>query len=267
MTTLTLVNAASTRSRAARVYWMEAKAEVLKMLRLPAYALPSIAFPLVFYILFGVIFGAGRAAGTITMGTYLLGSYGAFGVIGAALFGFGVGVAVERGQGWMLLKRASPMPPLAYFVAKMFLCLVFAALITGSLFVLGATVGGADLPARSWALLGFTLIAGAIPFCAFGLVLGYLAGPNSAPAIVNLIYLPMGFLSGLWFPLPMMPKAVQALAPALPAYHLGQLAFKVLGAGDGGSVSGHLAYLTVFTIACLALARYAFQRDEDRTFG
>ncbi len=262
MTTLALP-----RRSLSRIYWLEAKTEVLKMLRMPAYAVPSIAFPLVFYLLFGVVLGAGKAAGTVNMGTYLLGSYGAFGVIGAALFGFGVGVAVERGQGWMLLKRASPMPTLAYFAAKIALCLLFSAIITGSLFVLGATLDGANLPVGTWALLGFTLVAGALPFCAFGLALGYLSGPNSAPAIVNLIYLPMAFLSGLWFPIQMLPKAVQGVAPMLPAYHFGQLAFHVLGADRGGSVFGHLAYLAIFTVVCLALAAWLFRRDEDRTFG
>src|SRR5688500_3022950 len=95
-----------------RVYALEAKYELLKVARMPGFAIPSIAFPVMFYSLFGLVFG-GRGLGGINMATYLVATYGAFGVIGAALFGFGVGVAVERGQGWLVLKRASPMPPLA----------------------------------------------------------------------------------------------------------------------------------------------------------
>ena len=93
---------------------------------MPGYAIPSIAFPAMFYLLFGVVFGRGTVGG-VTMATYLIATYGAFGVIGASLFGFGVGVAVERGQGWMMLKRASPMPPMAFFVAKLVMCTIFAA--------------------------------------------------------------------------------------------------------------------------------------------
>ena len=48
----------------------------------------------------------------------MLATYGAFGVIGAALFGFGVSVAVERGQGWMRLSGSRRCPRLAWFVAK-----------------------------------------------------------------------------------------------------------------------------------------------------
>ena len=94
-----------------RTYVLEARYEFLKLLRMPGFALPSITFPAMFYVLFGVLFG-GRSFGGGSMATYLLATYGAFGVIGAALFAFGVAVAVERGQGWMMLKRASPMPPM-----------------------------------------------------------------------------------------------------------------------------------------------------------
>ena len=43
----------------ARTYALEAKYEFLKLLRMPGYAIPSIAFPAMFYLLFGVMFGRG----------------------------------------------------------------------------------------------------------------------------------------------------------------------------------------------------------------
>ncbi len=107
---------------------------------MPGYAIPSIAFPAMFYLLFGVMFGRGTVGG-LSMATYLIATYGAFGVIGASLFGFGVGVAIERGQGWMMLKRASPMPPMAFFAAKLAMCTIFAAVVFCVLAVLGVTFG------------------------------------------------------------------------------------------------------------------------------
>ena len=35
-----------------RIHWLEFRAEFLKMLRMPAYAIPTLAFPLIFYALF-----------------------------------------------------------------------------------------------------------------------------------------------------------------------------------------------------------------------
>jgi ABC-2 type transport system permease protein len=249
-----------------RVYALEAKYELLKVARMPGFAIPSIAFPVMFYSLFGLVFG-GRGMGGINMATYLVATYGAFGVIGAALFGFGVGVAVERGQGWLVLKRASPMPPLAFFAAKMFVCAVFSATIVSLLIALAITAGGVRLDVAAWATMAGTLILGAIPFCALGLAAGYLVGPNAAPAVVNLVYLPMGFVSGLWIPIELLPSFMKSIAPWMPAYHLGQLALKSIGAGGDAPAWTHITALAGFTVIGLVLAVWGYRRDEDRNFG
>jgi len=264
-TPITLASAVPAgRPSLARIYGLEAKLEFLKLWPLPAFAIPTLAFPVLFYAFFGLILDV---PGPVTMATYLIATYGAFGVIGASLFGFGVGVAVERGQGWMLLKRASPMPPGAYFAAKIFMSVLFGGIIIALLYTLGGFFGGVDLTPGQWVTLATVHVLGALPFCAMGLALGYFAGPNSAPAIVNVIYLPMAFLSGLWIPVQMLPETVQGIARLLPAYHFGQLALKVIGADQGRAVGEHLAYLTVLTVLCLALARVGLRRDRDQTYG
>ena len=250
-----------------RSYALEAKYEFLKQVRMPAYAIPAITFPVMFYLLFGVMFGGGRPAGGTTVATYMLATYGTFGVIGCALFGFGVGVAVERGQGWMTLKRATPMPPFAYFVAKLAMATIFGAIIVSLLSIVGVMLGGVALSPGTWTRLALTLTAGTIPFSALGLALGYLAGPNSAPAIVNLVYLPLSFASGLWIPIEMLPGFIKNLAPFLPPYHLAQLALAAVGAGRGAPAWSHVLALAGFTALGLGLAAIAYRRDEDSNWG
>lgn len=250
----------------ARAYRLEAHYELLKLLRMPAYAIPAVAFPVMFYVLFGLVF-AGRGPGGMSMATYLVATYGAFGVIGAALFGFGVGLAVERGQGWLLLKRATPMPPLALFTARLFVATVFSIAIVLLLIALAIIAGGVRLPASTWAAMAVTLVLGAIPFCALGLAAGYLTGPNSAPAVINLVYLPMAFASGLWVPIEALPPLVKAIAPFLPAYHLAQLSLRAIGGGLGAPLWTHAAALAGFTLVGLALAVWGYRRDDDRNWG
>ena len=251
----------------ARCYALEAKYEFLKQVRMPAYALPAITFPVMFYLLFGIMFGGARSAGPTTVATYMLATYGAFGVIGSALFGFGVGVAVERGQGWMTLKRATPMPPLAYFIAKLAMAATFAGIIVALLSLTGVLFGSVRLPAAAWARLFGTLLLGAVPFCAIGLALGYFAGPNSSPAIVNLIYLPLSFASGLWIPIEMLPATIKNAAPWLPPYHLAQLALSAIGAGRGGATWAHALALAGFALVGLGVALIGYRREEDKTWG
>jgi ABC-2 type transport system permease protein len=255
-----------TRPSTFRLYRTEARQEFLKLIRLPIFAATTVALPLMFYVIFGITF-AGQQAGGVGVTTYMLATYGAFGVIGAALFGFGISVAVERGQGWMKLKRVSPMPPMAYFVAKVVASVTVAAVIVALMFVLGATIGGVRMPPTQWIALGLTLVAGALPFSAMGLAFGYLVGPNSAPAVLNLAWLPMAFASGLWIPIAELPDFVQSIAGYLPPYHFVQLALGTIGASEGGSPVMHLAVLLAFTAGFLAVAAWGFRRDEGRTYG
>jgi ABC-2 type transport system permease protein len=250
-----------------RIFALEAKYEFLKQLRLPAYVVPTLSFPIFFYVLFGLVMNRSTAGAPNGAALYLLATYSAFGVMAATLFGFGIQVALERGQGWMLFKRATPMPPMAYFVAKTVMSLLFGLLIVLALFLLGFAAGGVRLPLGTWLALGGTLIAGALPFCACGLAIGYFAGPNSAPAIVNLIYIPVSFCSGLWIPLRFLPGWLQTTAHFLPSYYYGQLALRTVGAGNGEPVGRSLLVLVVFTALSLAAARIGFRRDEGRTYG
>jgi ABC-2 type transport system permease protein len=130
----------------------------------------------------------------------------------------------------------------------------------------GVLFGDVSFDLARLTTMGAVLVAGAAPFCAFGLMIGYLAGPNSAPAIVNLIHLPMSFAAGLWIPIQALPDAVQKIAPALPAFHYGQLALETVGAGDGRIVQ-HVLYLIGFTVVCLIGASVAYLRDDGKTYG
>src|ERR1700731_1762491 len=200
-------------SQTLAIYFKEAKYEFLTRLRLRTYSLSTITFPLMFYVLFGLVLNQKDASvGGTTIATYLIPTYGTFGVMGASLFGTASGLASDRGLGWLQVKRASPMPPFAYFVAKVLVSMGFSAIVVSLLLVLGISFGGVRMPLTETAKLIGTLVAGSIPFSAMGLALGYFTGPNSAPAAINLIYLPMSFCSGLWVPFMFLPKVVRQIA-------------------------------------------------------
>ncbi|HEX6086800.1 MAG TPA: ABC transporter permease [Thermoanaerobaculia bacterium] len=249
-----------------RTYLLEIKYEFLKAWRMPSYSLPTLLFPLFFYLFFGVMFGT-KQTGAVNMSTYLLATYGTFGVMGAALFGFGVSVAIERGQGWLEVKRTTPMPMAAYFVSKLGMAMIFSAIIVLMLFVLGLTVGQATITIAQMLAMFGVLVLGSITFCMLGLAVGFLAGPNSATPIVNLIYLPMGFLAGLWIPVMFLPKTLQGVALWLPPYHFAQLALSTIGASQGKPVVLHVAVLAAATLLFGFIAWIGYRRDEGKLYG
>jgi ABC-2 type transport system permease protein len=246
---------------------LETRYELTKLIRLPVFAIMTLAFPVVFYLMFGVALAGSRATGGRNIALPLLGTYGAFGVIGAALFSFGVGVAVERAQGWFLVKRATPMPPLVYVLGKVGASMVFCGVIVVALALCGTLLAGVRLTAQQWLSLTTVLMLGSIPFCALGLAVGFAAGPNSAPGFVNLLHLPGAFAGGLWLPLEMLPAGVQSVGRWLPQAHLGQLALTTIGQAQNPRPLFNAAVLAVWTVVAVFAAVVAFKRDEGKLYG
>lgn len=268
---LTQPRVARSARHTAIIYLKETKYEFLKYLRLRVYTASVLSFPIMFYILFGLVLNSHQMLAGTPVPTYLIATYGTFGVMGASLFGTAAGLASDRGLGWLQVKRASPMPPFAYFWAKIIVSMIFSAIITVALFALGVGFGHVQITNTEQfgtaAKLFGTLVVGSLPFSAMGLALGYFTGPNSAPSTINLIYLPMSFCSGLWVPFMFLPHIMQKFALALPPYHLSQLALGVVGVGSHESAATHWELLAAFTMICLGVARIGFQRDQEKMYG
>ncbi len=253
------MNTIAIRNRAPlRCYFLEARCEFLRLLRAPSFAVPTLIFPPMFYLLFGVLLagphGGGRAS------SYLLATYGVFGVMAPGLFGFGVAMALDRERGFLALKRALPMPPGAMLLAKIAMAMLFAAIISLVLTVVAITLGHVELSALQFAQLFAIDVLGVVPFCAIGLFIGSMVSGQGAPAVINLLYLPMAFLAGLWMPLSALPTFFSAMAPAWPAYHLAQIALSVVGMDAGDSIATHVLVLATVSVLFFLLAKRRLAR-------
>jgi ABC-2 type transport system permease protein len=244
--------------RPIRILLKETQYELAQRLRTRAYSLSVIGFPVMFYLIFGMA-NRGKPGAL-----YLVAGYACMGVVSACLFGIGLALAMERAQGWLDLKRASPMPRFAYLGAKVASCAAFGLIIAIVLVLLGTTLGGVAITGGEAAALAGVVLAGAIPFTAMGFLIASLVPPNAGPAVINLIYLPLSFASGFWMPLSMLPHWLQVVAPALPTYHLAQIALAIFGFAPATAMALHWAVLGGFTVLMLAAAWITFVRSEAK---
>jgi ABC-2 type transport system permease protein len=246
--------------------WRQIVAEFMKLWRLPIFSIGTIGFPVLLFLIFGVPNARETTAYGSTIGQYILASMTAYGLLGIAFFSFGIGVAVERGQGWMKLMRATPMPPFVYFTARTVMALLFGLVISAVMFTVGFVAAGIRMPAMQWATLLVALLLGLLPFTAMGFALGYWAGPNSASPIAQLAYFVMSFASGLWVPLEQLPSFARAIADYLPTHHYAQLAWAAVGASDG-RLAVHIAWLVGSTVVFGVLAVWGYHRDQGKQYG
>lgn len=237
------------------IYLKESHYDLVSLWRTPGFFLPAILFPVVFYIFFGIVFNFSAA-----QGEYMLVSYACFGMMGPAFFNYATAVASDRAHGWLTLKRVSPMPLGAYVASKFYSSQVFALCIALLLFITGAVFADVEMYLWQWGTLLVVLLLGTLPFALIGLLMGLCLSDKAAPAVVNLIYLPMAFLSGLWVPIQFLPDAVRSIAFALPSYHYSQLAHAVIGTSQGQSIWLHITYLVLFCAGMFGVIYWRYQK-------
>lgn len=241
----------------------QTRAELLTMLRSPAAIVPTLLFPVMFWVFFGLPNAHLTTDGGGSVGAYILGSFAMYSVIQTVLFNLGISVASERYTGWYRYQRTTPLRLWVMFGAKLTANLLLALFALSLLLVIGAWSEGVHLPASAWVSLVAQVLFGVLPFAALGVFIGYVSrGPNTASPLTNLIFFPLAFASGLFIPIDSLPRVVQNIAPFLPAYHGGMLARVAVGVPSASAQWVHAVWLLGFTAVFLALAVWAYRRDE-----
>lgn len=240
--------------RTLAAYLTEARFETLAALRSAGFAIPFIAVPVAVYLFFGVIIGANASKGPYgpAIANYLFSGFSVMAVAMPGIF-MGVILATDREGNLLKLKRALPLPPGATIVAKVLMSMVVAAVAVTIVVAAALLAGKITLSIGQVAVIWMVLIAGTIPFCAIGLLIGALTSSSAAPAWGNLLFLPMMWLSGLFIPL---PKFLEPWVVIWPTFHLNQLALGLAGVAQFTFIAPAMAaaVLAGVTVLCGGMA-------------
>jgi ABC-2 type transport system permease protein len=163
----------------------------LELLRYPAFSVPTLAFPGLFFLLF-------VASRDDVDATLLVASFAGFAFLAVAFFQFGVGIAAERETPWERFLRTLPVRTTVRFAARMLSGTVFGLASAAVVVVLGVATTDAHLRPVRWGALVLALVVGAVPFALLGIALGYWASPRGALPVANILYLVLAFAGGLW---------------------------------------------------------------------
>jgi ABC-2 type transport system permease protein len=142
---------------------------------------------------------------------------------------------------------------------------VFCTLTLALLFAFARFAGGILIDPKVLLTMTVRLLLGAPAFMFLGCAIAYVAGPSAASAVLNLVYIPLAFASGLFIPLAQLPTAFQQVAPYLFTYHYARLAWSAVGV-ESDAVLQNLAWLGAYAAVFLLLALSAFHREETRAY-
>lgn len=243
-----------------RLIWLHWRYGLREVIRSPAFFVPTVLFPTLLFLFFGV-----ANAKTAESATFVMASFSVYAVMGIAFYQFGIGIAEERGSPWETYVRALPISPMVRFVAMVLAALTVALVAVVVLLVAASQTTPAHLPPERWLGYALALAVGAVPFGLFGIALGYWVPPKAAVPIANLIYLPLAFAGGLWLPPASLPGPVARISVMLPSRMAGELAWAAAFGRPWSALD--LIGIGGYTILFMVLALWGFRRNEVRNYG
>ena len=230
-----------------RLYWRSRESAVFTFI-----------FPLLLFVLLGSVY-SGKIYG-VAASQALLAALLAYGCVMVAFAGLAITLVIRREQSLLKRLRSTPLPPPTLLLALVGSTLIVFALETVALFLLGRAVFGTPFPDHLGSLAAVVVI-GVICFAALGVGLsGLVRSAEGSSAVVNLIVLPMAFLTGAFGPTNHYPRVLRAIGDVLPLKYLVDLMNAIyLHHHAIWSKPGALAVLAAWGVAGLALAALKFR--------
>jgi len=205
-------------------------------------------FPLILFVLLSSVY-TGRYLGRPAAWAVLAGIIG-YGAANTGFAGLALLLVGRREMGFLKRVRSTPIPATTYLTAVLVSILVVFLLQAVAVLLLGKLLKSTPFPHDPLSLLA-ALLLGAAAFAAMGLgITSLIRSVEGSAAVVNLILLPMAFLSGGFGPTANYPRVLRALGDALPLKYFVQLVYAIYLHGHHiWSKPGAIAVLVAWGLA------------------
>lgn len=250
---------------AATLIWQQIRNQNRVFWRTPIAAFFTLAFPLMFLVLFTAIFGNEVNSNGITTAQFFAPNLAVFAAVSASYTNLAIGTAMARDEGILKRMRGTPLPPWIYIAGRIGSATYIAAIAVVLMMAVGVIAYGVQV---SWESLPASILAfflGVGCFSALGMFVAAVVPSDATPAVTNATLLPLAFLSDMFFIIENPPRWMEMIGNFFPLKHFA-IAFRepLNPAVEGLQFEwGHLAYVALWgVVAVVAAAR--FFRWEQR---
>lgn len=240
-----------------RVFLHELRAQQRLFWRNREAAFFSFVFPILLLALIGSVYGD-EPIDDVSVPTYILVGLLGYGVAANAFAGLAITLVVRREAGLLKRVRGTPLEPRTYLAAVIASTVTVIALQVVAQLLLGVYLLDADWPERPGPLV-VAILLGAAAFAALGIAVTTLVRTSEgSSAVVNAIYLPMAFVSGVFFSREDMPAFLEAISDVLPLTYLLDLIRAAFVPGESFAPSS-IAVVVVWGLVGLVVAVRMFR--------
>jgi imidazolonepropionase-like amidohydrolase/ABC-type multidrug transport system permease subunit len=214
------------------------------------------AFPIGFLLLFGYV----MARGDRRVAAFMLPGLLTTTLMSGSLFGIAIPLVQQREVGLLRRLRVTPVPAAAVAIAHGITAIITGFISIVVLMALARLLFDVQM-AGSWLTLTVAYLCGACALVPLGMLVGSTARDlRTAPAIANLLFFPMMFLSGSAMPFAVLPEGVQRFARLLPTTYLNETYSGVIVRGEGVvALAGSMAVLLAIGAVGIVLTSMLFR--------
>jgi ABC-2 type transport system permease protein len=226
--------------------------ENLAFWRNPAAAFFTFVFPLLFMVIFNVLFGGGEDGGRFFTPAIIV-----FSVITATFTNIAMSLTMARDEGILKRIRGTPLPAWAYLGGRILHAAGVALLLVVIVAAFGAVFYGVPVPWAQLPAMLVTLLLGAATFCALGLAIAaFVPNADAAPAVVNAAILPLLFISNVFIPLQNAPDWIDVVSGIFPVRHFADAMLRIYDVNTVGAgfSAGDLGAMAIWGVIGLFVA-------------
>ncbi|MGL4992148.1 MAG: ABC transporter permease [Sarcina sp.] len=203
------------------------KIDIKRTFRDSKYVFLIIMLPLIFYIMYNLLFKTKNLIDGSTWESYSMVSLAAFGIMGNCITSFGTKVAQEKSQKWYTFLKISNISESLYGISKIISNLILSVTILIVIFFVAYVFYDVRISLYKWLGISIALILGSLVFNMLGLLIGNFK--TVTQPVATAVYLILSFLGGLWIPVSAMPTSIEKIAKLTPTYNYGNIAWSILG--------------------------------------
>ncbi len=227
--------------------------------RNPASVFFTALLPVIFMLIFATIFGNEKieTLGNLPTTTYYVPAIVTLAVVSATMVSLATNLTIAREAGLLKRGRGTPLPPWVFIAGRVGNAIVISVLMVVVITILGRVLYDAPIPWDRLPAVAVTLVIGAACFCCLGIAMtAIIPSREAAPAITNLITLPLYFLSGIFIPESEIPDGVLSFANHFPIRDFFEAFFSAYNPNTVGSGFewGDLLIVGIWGVAGLLLA-------------
>ncbi|WP_125566233.1 ABC transporter permease [Companilactobacillus insicii] len=234
------------------------------ILRNKRFFLFDMMLPIIFYLLYSKVLVSGIPKTDLKSWqmNYLISM-----IIYSCLLGSVITVAntllEDKTSHFDILSKLTPLPRWQYYLSRILIFLLLNLISSIGICLVGILVNNLSLSIATWSLIILITIIGTIPLIFIGILISLSGNPATVNMLNNLVVFPLAIISGLWWPISMMPSWLQSLGKLTPTFELSNIDQSIL---HGKIINNQYVFgiiIWIFVIGILTLIITKYQKSKE----